>query len=82
MDYAEQTKTGNLVSSFTYFEYLKLKRKPPKVETKPETTRTRIGLTFSVEKKWLYPATNPPAYRRDHERTSDVAGFYIQPTRV
>ncbi len=35
MDYAEQTKTGNLVSSFTYFEYLKLKRKPPKVETKP-----------------------------------------------
>jgi hypothetical protein len=37
MDYAEQVKTVNLVDSFTYFEYLKLKRKPPKVETKPET---------------------------------------------
>jgi hypothetical protein len=33
MDYAQQAKTENLVFSFTYFEYLKLKRKPPKVET-------------------------------------------------
>jgi hypothetical protein len=37
MDYAEQVKTADLVGSFTYREYLKLKRKPPKVETKPET---------------------------------------------
>ncbi len=37
MDYAQQAKTENQVFSFTYFEYLKLKRKPPKVETKPET---------------------------------------------
>ncbi len=28
MDYAEQVKTVNQVDSFTYFEYLKLKRKP------------------------------------------------------
>ncbi len=35
MDYVEQAKTENKVLSFTYREYLKLKRKPPKVETKP-----------------------------------------------
>ncbi len=29
MDYAEQVKTADLVGSFTYREYLKLKRKPP-----------------------------------------------------
>jgi hypothetical protein len=37
MDYAEQVKTADLVGSFTYREYLKLKRKPPKAETKTET---------------------------------------------
>jgi hypothetical protein len=37
MDYAQQAKTVNQVDSFTYFEYLNLKRKPQKVETTPET---------------------------------------------
>jgi hypothetical protein len=42
MDYAEQVKNVQLVERFTYFDYLKLKRKPPKVKTKPETNpRTR-----------------------------------------
>jgi hypothetical protein len=45
MDYVEQAKTANLVGSFTYFDYLKLKRKPPKVETNPET-KPRIGSTW------------------------------------
>jgi hypothetical protein len=44
MDYVEQAKTANQVGSFTYFEYLKLKRNPPKVETKPET-KPHIGST-------------------------------------
>jgi hypothetical protein len=39
MDYAEQTKSVDQVNALTYFEYLKLKRKPPKVET---TTETKI----------------------------------------
>ncbi len=42
MDYAEQAKTENLVFSFTYFEYLKLKRKPQKVETTPETGADKL----------------------------------------
>ncbi len=37
MDYAEQVKNVQLVGRFTYYEYLKLKRKPPKAETKTET---------------------------------------------
>jgi len=37
MDYAAQVKTRHIVSDFTYTEYINLKRKPPKVETKPET---------------------------------------------
>ncbi len=57
MDYVEQAKTANQVGSFTYFEYLKLKRKPPKVETKPETNRTHradfkadaLNLTYTIQ---------------------------------
>jgi hypothetical protein len=37
MDYVKQVKNFNQVKNFTYFEYHQLKRKPPKVETKPET---------------------------------------------
>jgi hypothetical protein len=37
MDYAEQTKTVTNGNSFTFAEYRKLKRKPPKAETKTET---------------------------------------------
>jgi excisionase family DNA binding protein len=36
MDYVKQIKKIDQVNFFTYCEYLKLKRKPPKVETKPE----------------------------------------------
>ncbi len=35
MDYAEQIKTVDQVNSFTYFEYLKLKRKPPRTHVEP-----------------------------------------------
>jgi hypothetical protein len=38
MDYVKEVKKIDQVKFFTYCEYLKLKRKPPKVETKPETT--------------------------------------------
>jgi hypothetical protein len=36
MDYAEQVKNVKHVLRFTYTDYRKLKRKPPKVETAPE----------------------------------------------
>ncbi len=37
MDYAEQVKTTTIGGDFTFAAYRHLKRKPPKVETKPET---------------------------------------------
>jgi hypothetical protein len=37
MDYAEQSRTFAIGKRFTYTDYKNLKRKPPKVETKPET---------------------------------------------
>ncbi len=37
MDYAEQVKIGTYGSDFTFTKYRNLKRKPPKVEKKPET---------------------------------------------
>jgi hypothetical protein len=37
MDYAEQLKIIHEVNDFTFYKYLNLKRKPPKVKTKPET---------------------------------------------
>ncbi len=37
MDYAEQVKNVHIGERFTFYDYRRLKRKPPKVETKPET---------------------------------------------
>lgn len=37
MDYAEQVKTLRSAYGFTFTEYSRLKRRPPKVKTKPET---------------------------------------------
>jgi hypothetical protein len=51
MDYAEQIKTVTHGNSFTYFEYLKLKRKPPKVKTKPETKQLPMVTISHFKKK-------------------------------
>ncbi len=37
MDYAEEVRNVPLVERFTFYKYLKLKRKPLKVETSQET---------------------------------------------
>jgi hypothetical protein len=37
MDSVKEVKKLHQAQFFTYLEYRKLKRKPPKVETKPET---------------------------------------------
>jgi hypothetical protein len=61
MDYAEQVKSGTNGSDFTYTEYRNLKRKPPKVETKPET-KPEVGAetnATSVEADETGKCSNP-----------------------
>ncbi len=90
MDYAQQAKTENQVFSFTYFEYLKLKRKPTKLDVllkvhenlTPHSTRPRIGVTVKFLTWLKFLTFNPPAYRRDSRRDEKFGAPNIQPTRV
>ncbi len=52
MDYAEQVKSRTIGSALSYYEYLKLKRKQPKVKD------VHIGERFTSEALADCPKTN------------------------
>jgi excisionase family DNA binding protein len=69
MDYVEQVKNFPTGKSFTFTEYKNLKRKPPKVETKPEImnkeeARNELGISVRSLQRLVQSGKISVVYRR------------------